>query len=48
MVKTADILTLPDSANTHDHSHHQLVLGLEGDTAFELGRGGLSWQQSVP
>lgn len=36
MVKTADILTLPDSANTHDHSHHQLVLGLEGDTAFEL------------
>ncbi|MFC6670208.1 AraC family transcriptional regulator [Marinobacterium aestuariivivens] len=36
MVKTADILTLPDSAHTHDHNYHQLVLGLEGDTAFEL------------
>ncbi len=36
MLKTADILTLPDSASTHDHSHHQLVLGLEGNTAFEL------------
>jgi AraC-like DNA-binding protein len=36
MVKAADILTLPDSANTHDHGYHQLVLGLEGQTAFEL------------
>ncbi|NVK41822.1 MAG: helix-turn-helix transcriptional regulator [Oceanospirillaceae bacterium] len=36
MIKTADVLSLPDSANTHDHSHHQLILGLEGDTAFEL------------
>ncbi len=36
MVKAADILTLPDSAHSHDHSYHQLVLGLEGQTAFEL------------
>lgn len=36
MLKAADVLNLPENANTHDHSYHQLVLGLEGQTAFEL------------
>lgn len=36
MVKTAEIMSLPDNANTHDHDYHQLVLGLYGDTDFDI------------
>jgi AraC-like DNA-binding protein len=34
------LLTLPETANHHDHQYHQLVFGLEGDTEFDIqGRG---------
>lgn len=36
MVKQAEIISLPDSADHHDHHHHQLVFGLEGATAFDI------------
>ncbi len=36
MVKTADILSLPDDADTHDHDYHQLVLAIEGNTSFDI------------
>ncbi len=36
MVKTADIFSLPSDASTHHHDYHQLVLALEGTTAFDI------------
>ncbi len=36
MTRSTKVLSLPPSADQHDHQHHQLVFGLEGDTAFEL------------
>ena len=33
---TTELLTLPDTANNHDHRYHQLVLGLEGKTEFDI------------
>ncbi|QEQ95544.1 helix-turn-helix transcriptional regulator [Neptunomonas concharum] len=40
MVTTTELLTLPDTANHHDHEYHQLVFGLEGNTEFDIqGRG---------
>ncbi|MBA4503344.1 helix-turn-helix domain-containing protein [Marinobacterium marinum] len=36
MTHSTKVLTLPPSADQHDHQHHQLVFGLEGETAFEL------------
>ncbi len=36
MTRSTKVLSLPTAADKHDHSHHQLVFGLEGDTAFEL------------
>ncbi|WP_028467913.1 AraC family transcriptional regulator [Neptunomonas japonica] len=37
---TTELLTLPDTANNHDHKYHQLVFGLEGNTEFDIqGRG---------
>lgn len=37
---TTELLTLPDTANHHDHKYHQLVFGLEGNTEFDIqGRG---------
>jgi len=36
MHKTADVFSLPEDANTHDHEYHQLVLCLEGNTAFDI------------
>jgi AraC-like DNA-binding protein len=40
MVTTTSLLTLPDTANHHDHEYHQLVFGLEGNTEFDIqGRG---------
>ncbi|WP_372742054.1 helix-turn-helix domain-containing protein [Neptunomonas sp.] len=37
---TTELLTLPDTANHHDHKYHQLVFGLEGKTEFDIqGRG---------
>lgn len=37
---TTELLTLPDTANHHDHKFHQLVFGLEGKTEFDIqGRG---------
>jgi len=35
-MRSTKVLSLPSSADQHDHQHHQLVFGLEGDTAFEL------------
>lgn len=36
MSRRTKVLSLPRQASQHDHQHHQLVFGLEGDTAFEL------------
>lgn len=36
MTQTTKVLSLPTAADQHDHQHHQLVFGLEGETAFEL------------
>ncbi len=36
MTRSTKVLSLPPAADQHDHQHHQLVFGLEGDTAFEL------------
>ena len=36
MVKQAEVISLPESADHHDHHHHQLVFGLEGATAFDI------------
>ncbi|MBR9829809.1 MAG: helix-turn-helix transcriptional regulator [Oceanospirillales bacterium] len=36
MTRSTKVVSLPTSADHHDHQHHQLVFGLEGDTAFEL------------
>ncbi len=36
MTRSTKVLSLPPSTDQHDHQHHQLVFGLEGDTAFEL------------
>lgn len=36
MTRSTKVLSLPPAADQHDHHYHQLVFGLEGDTAFEL------------
>lgn len=36
MTRSTQLISLPSSADQHDHSYHQLVFGLEGETAFEL------------
>lgn len=36
MVTSAEIMSLPGDAHTHDHEYHQLVLGLYGDTDFNI------------
>ncbi|WP_417533527.1 helix-turn-helix domain-containing protein [Marinobacterium stanieri] len=36
MTRSTKVLSLPTRSDKHDHAHHQLVFGLEGDTAFEL------------
>ncbi|MFN3882298.1 MAG: helix-turn-helix domain-containing protein [Nitrincola lacisaponensis] len=36
MVKQAEVISLPQSAEHHDHHHHQLVFGLEGATEFDI------------
>lgn len=36
MTRSTKVVSLPTSADQHDHQFHQLVFGLEGDTAFEL------------
>lgn len=49
---TTELLTLPSTANHHDHEYHQLVFGLEGETEFDIqGRGqnvGLGYGCLVP
>ncbi|MCV6589570.1 MAG: AraC family transcriptional regulator [Marinobacterium sp.] len=36
MVTTAEVMSLPGDATTHDHEYHQLVLGLYGHTDFDI------------
>lgn len=36
MLTQTELLTLPDTANQHDHQYHQLVFGLEGSTEFDI------------
>ena len=36
MVKQAEVISLPESAEHHDHNYHQLVFGLEGATEFDI------------
>ncbi|MBY4675563.1 helix-turn-helix domain-containing protein [Marinobacterium arenosum] len=36
MVKNIEIMSLPGDAHTHDHEYHQLVLGLRGNTDFDI------------
>jgi len=36
MNRSTQLISLPSSADQHDHQYHQLVFGLEGETAFEL------------
>jgi len=36
MVTSAEIMSLPGDATTHDHDYHQLVLGMYGDTDFNI------------
>ncbi|MBV0932321.1 AraC family transcriptional regulator [Marinobacterium weihaiense] len=36
MTRSTKVLSLPNAADQHDHHFHQLVFGLEGETAFEL------------
>ena len=36
MNRSTQLISLPSSADQHDHHFHQLVFGLEGETAFEL------------
>lgn len=36
MVTSAEIMSLPGNAHTHDHEYHQLVLGMYGDTDFNI------------
>lgn len=40
MPTTTELVSLPDTANHHDHDYHQLVFGLHGATEFDIqGRG---------
>lgn len=36
MRKETSVISLPTHSAHHDHEHHQLVFGLEGDTEFDL------------
>jgi len=36
MVKKAEVVSLPEKADHHDHSYHQLVFGLQGATEFDV------------
>jgi AraC-like DNA-binding protein/mannose-6-phosphate isomerase-like protein (cupin superfamily) len=36
MNRSTQLISLPSSADQHDHHYHQLVFGLEGETEFEL------------
>lgn len=36
MVKQAEVISLPENAEHHDHNYHQLVFGLDGNTEFNI------------
>lgn len=36
MIKTSQLISLPNNAHTHDHDYHQLVLALQGHTEFDI------------
>ncbi len=36
MVKQAEVISLPENAEHHDHDYHQLVFGLDGNTEFNI------------
>lgn len=35
-MQTSQLITLPNDSHTHNHEHHQLVLGLQGQTIFDI------------